>query len=134
MKVAIASVRETFGLMARAPSLVKAGAFCGAFAGLSVGAMVSATAGLLLGAALGATVGVIAGVVMDREERRSSHRTKQLDDIIGVTSGSLGAPSSARGESSVREEMSSEELEREREQALKTWMTEWLTPPAPGVR
>jgi hypothetical protein len=114
----------------RVPVLVKAGAGCGVLAGLPIGMMVSAPVGIVFGLSLGASVGIMAGIVMDRDEKRSSHRTKQLDDIIGVTSGSLGAPPP----SVHPPPMDEEEDGRLSEVELKAWVTEWMTPPPPHVR
>jgi hypothetical protein len=75
----------------RMPLLVKAGAGCGLFAGVVAGAM-NGPPGIVLGLGLGMVVGVIAGIVMDRDDKRRSVRTRELDDIIGTTSGSLGVP------------------------------------------
>jgi hypothetical protein len=111
------------GAVVRAPMLVKAGAVSGLLAGLSVGLMVSAPAGIMVGISLGASIGIVAGVVMDREEKRSNERTRHLDDIIGVTSGSLGAPPSVLPPPL--------DEDREREQELRSWVTEWMTPPPP---
>jgi hypothetical protein len=86
--------------------------------------MVSAPVGLILGLSLGATVGIVCGVVMDRDEQRTSRRTRELDDIIGVTSGSLGAPPSVPPPEY-------DHVERERE--LASWVTEWMTPPPPAA-
>lgn len=110
-------------LVKRVPPLVRVGAACGALAGLSVGMMVGAPVGILLGLSWGAGIGVVAGIVMDRDDKRSSYRTRQLDDIIGVTSGSLGAPPSVPPRT-----------EEDDERDLRAWVTEWLTPPAPPVR
>ena len=111
----------------RAPMLVKAGAVSGLLSGLSVGLVVSAPAGIMVGVSLGASIGIVAGIVMDREDRRTNDRERRLDEIIGVTSGSLGAPPSVpppggegRGE--------------RHDDELRAWMTEWLTPPPPAAR
>jgi len=118
----IAGATWVFRSAIKTPPLVKAGALCGLVAGLSIGIMVSATVGIVFGLSLGATVGIVAGIVMDRDEKRMSLRTKQLDDIIGVTSGSLGAPPSVPPPPDTS-----------REDELKSWVTEWLTPPPPQV-
>ena len=107
-----------------APLLVKAGGCCGIVAGLTLGFMLSAPAGLVLGLAFGGAIGVVAGIVMDRDERRTSHRTRELDDIIGITSGSLGADT----RSSIPPPP-----DADREQELRSWVTEWMTPPPPHV-
>jgi hypothetical protein len=36
-------------------------------------------------------IGIIAGKVIEKEDRLQTRRTKELDAIIGVTEGSLGA-------------------------------------------
>ena len=111
------------GLLKKVPPLVRVGAVSGALGGASVGVMTGTPAGVLLGLVLGVGAGTVAGVVMDRDDKRSSHRTRQLDDIIGVTNGSLGAPPSVPSRS-----------EEDHERELRAWVTEWLTPPAPPVR
>jgi hypothetical protein len=118
-------VKGIFGRVIRAPLLVKAGAACGIVAGVTLGFMLSAAAGVVLGVVFGGTIGIVAGVVMDRDEKRSSHRTRVLDDIIGVTSGSLGR---TRAISSIPPPP-----EVDREQELESWVTEWLTPGPPQV-
>jgi hypothetical protein len=120
---AMTTLRSVVGLVKRVPPLVRVGTACGVLAGLAIGMVVSAPVGILLGVSLGASVGIVAGIVMDLDEKRSSHRTRQLDEIIGVTSGSLGAPPSVPPPSD-------EDHERE----LRAWVTEWLTPPVPPVR
>lgn len=108
-----------------APSLVKVGAACGTIGGLAIGAMVSTPViGLAAGVVLGAIVGIISGTVMDREDRLHAARMRELDDIIGVTSGSLGAPPSVPPEGPT---------EQEREAELRSWVTEWITPAPPTV-
>jgi hypothetical protein len=106
----------------RVPLLVKAGTACGAVAGLTLGFMVSAQVGIL-GVALGATVGIVCGVVMDRDERRFNHRTRELDDIIGITKGSLGTPSRI----SIPPPLPTPN----RDEELRSWLAEWMTPAPP---
>ncbi len=112
----------------RAPLLVRAGMLCGLATGLGVGAMGSPlVAGLLGGASIGAIIGTIAGIAMHRTEQRRDARTRQLDDIIGVTKGDLGtAPGS----------IPPGDLRRDPEEALEleSWQSEWLTPPPPAFR
>lgn len=124
--------RTTLRAALDAPSLVKVGAGSGLLAGLTLGFMVSAPVGIVLGLSLGATVGIVAGIVMDRDDQRSGQRNRQLDDIIGVTSGSLGAPPSIHPPAPDDDEpppMSAEEKEAE----LRSWVTEWMTPATPAV-
>lgn len=109
-----------------APLLVKAGAGCGIAGGLAIGAMVSApVVGLGFGVVFGAIAGIAAGVVMDRDDRRGAARMRHLDEVIGVTSGSLGAPPSAAIDAGWDAE--------DREAELRSWVTEWMTPPPPRV-
>jgi hypothetical protein len=119
----IETTREMLGRAMRAPMLIKTSAIGGVLAGLSVGLVVSAPAGIMAGIALGAAVGIVAGIVMDQEEKRSSLRTRELDEIIGVSGGDLGIPPSARQPAA----------DSEHERELRTWATEWLTPPPPHV-
>lgn len=105
--------------------LIKAGALGGFLSGIALGAMVSPGVGIAAGAVCGSVIGVCAGLIMDREDRRKAARTKELDDIIGTTSGSLGR-------SSMIPPLPSEEVLREA--AQRRWVNEWLTPPAPAVR
>jgi len=112
----------------RVPVLVKAGAGCGLLAGLAIGVMVSAPVGIVFGLSLGASVGIMAGIVMDRDEQRSSQRERQLDEIIGVTSGNLGSPpASLPPMQDIDEEPDGRLSETER----KAWVTEWMTPTPP---
>jgi hypothetical protein len=108
----------------RVPLLVKAGMGCGLFAGIVVGAMIGPpTAGIAFGLMIGTAIGMLSGVVMHREDVRKGDRQKELDEIIGVTSGSLGTP---RGSIPPPSTDASE--------ALAAWANEWLTPPPPAVR
>ena len=109
------------GRARRVPLLVGAGAGSGTLAGLAAGVMLSSGAGIVIGTLLGAALGTVAGIVMDGDDKRAQRRTRELDDIIGVTSGSLGAPPSLPPPNS------------ERDQELASWVTEWMTPPAPRV-
>lgn len=118
------SVRD---LLSDLPPLVSVGAFFGVLAGTSIGFMVSPQVGLIFGFSLGASAGILAGIVMDSEDRRSARRTKELDDIIGVTRGSLGRPSRPPPLPHER----AREAARVRE--LSSWVDEWMTPPAPQV-
>jgi hypothetical protein len=61
--------------------------------GGAIGALVGELAelpGVLVGGFLGAGVGAMAGRAIDLQRARSSKRDADLDDEIGVTSGSLG--------------------------------------------
>jgi hypothetical protein len=122
------TIQAAAAVWKRAPLLLRAGILCGLVTGLAVGAMGSPlAAGLLGGAFVGGLIGTIAGFAMHLTDQRRVHRTKQLDDIIGVTSGSLGtAPGS----------IPPGDLERDPEDVLEleSWKSEWLTPPPPAFR
>lgn len=110
------------------PSLLKAGIFSGLAAGLAVGAMLSPpSVGLLFGGMIGAAVGAIAGRAMAREDERFMARTRELDAMIGITEGSLGAPPNS---------IPPGDLERDPDDAveLERWANAWLTPPPPATR
>ena len=104
--------------------LVSAGGIGGILSGAAMGAMVNPHPGILLGAIFGLVVGVCAGKVMQREEQRRSARERELDDIIGVTSGNLGTRRRVPP-------LPSEEILREA--ANRRWVAEWLTPVTPRV-
>jgi uncharacterized membrane protein len=63
----------------------------GAAAGAAIGA-IAGPAGVVAGGAIGTAVGALAGITMEREEVRRDGHDRDLDDAIGVTRGSLGAP------------------------------------------
>ena len=129
------TLRRLAAASRRLPLLLRAGMFCGLVAGLAVGAMVTPVSiGLLAGALFGTCVGGVAGLVMDRDDRRGVHRTKQLDAIIGITAGSMGTPKGTIPAGDLRRDPL-DALE------LQSWAHEWLTPapprvvgPAPAVR
>ncbi len=105
----------------RASTLLKAGAGCGLFAGVATGLMIGPpSVGLAFGVFIGLAVGIVSGKVMEREELRRTERSKHLDDVIGVTSGSLGTPSGSIPPPPPDE--------------LAAWAAEWLTPPPPATR
>ncbi len=119
-----ASVKQGFfASVFGAPMLVKAGAVGGVLSGASLGAMVSPGIGLAVGATLGGMIGIAAGVVMEREEKRASHRTRELDAIIGVTTGQIGAGG----------HIAPPLAEVRRQAELRSWVTEWMTPAPPQV-
>lgn len=64
---------------------VIAGAASGAVAGALAG-----PPGVVVGGAIGAAVGMLAGRALDRAEVRAADHDRELDDVIGVTKGSLG--------------------------------------------
>ena len=105
---------------------VISGGACGLAGGLAMGAMTSHAIGVVLCSMFGAAVGAVAGVVMQREDSRAGARTRQLDEIIGVTRGSLGAPAGSIPPGDLG-------ADRERSDELQHWVREWLTPPPPAV-
>lgn len=66
----------------------------GAIAGAALGA-IAGPPGMAVGSVLGGVVGAIAGAAVARESERIGARTRELDEQIGVTAGSLGAPNLA---------------------------------------
>jgi hypothetical protein len=82
--------------------------------------MMAGPVGLALGIVLGGCAGFFAGAAMFRDARRRDARTRELDAIIGVSEGDLGAAPVA--------------MPREPgESSAKAWVAEWLTPPPPVV-
>jgi universal stress protein A len=79
----MASVRD--GAFARAA------AASGAVAGSATGAL-AGPLGAVAGGAIGTVVGAIAGAVMEAQQARATEHERELDNAIGVTKGSLGAP------------------------------------------
>ena len=72
----------------------KMGLGLGLASGLVVGAMSGA---FFWSTVIAAAVGYVAGRVMEREDEKRAARTRHLDDVIGVTSGNIGAdPESLR--------------------------------------
>lgn len=67
----------------------------GAIAGEVLGAIVGSgagPAGAVAGMVIGAAAGAIAGKVIDEDAERAHQHDDQLDEVIGVTKGSLGTP------------------------------------------
>lgn len=89
--------------------------------GAALGAVVGPL-GVVWGVCFGLGFGVLVGKGLAREERARAERTRMLDDIIGITEGSLGAaPESlvpTAGEPSAE---------------AQRWLAEWMTPPPPKV-
>ncbi len=97
-------------------SAVLVGVLSSAAGGVVIGAM-TGPVGVAVGLLLGAIGGMMVGLVIEGEEQRRDVRTRELDEIIGTTTGDMGA-----GPVSL---VSSEARERQR------WAEEWLTPPPP---
>jgi hypothetical protein len=68
------------------------GAAGGALAGAVLGA-VAGPPGMIAGAVLGAAAGAVAGAVLDADASREAAHTRELDAVIGVSGGNIGAPS-----------------------------------------
>jgi hypothetical protein len=93
----------------------------GAFLGLSAGVVLGIMAGpigAILAVAGGTVAGLVAGLAMHRDDSRRAARSRELDDIIGVTEGNLGAAPVSMPP--PRDDT-----------AANAWMAEWLTPPPP---
>lgn len=111
-------MEDSFRMPRRLPIAMIVGTGVGIVAGMAGGAMVGAI-GVALGMAFGIGIGAIAGRVLDKDERLRAARTRELDAIIGITEGSLGA-----GPVSLRPS----------EPPAEAWLEEWLTPPPPVAR
>lgn len=109
---------------------VGVGAFLGLAAGVITGQMAGA-AGVVVGVAAGALAGAVAGVAMHRDENRRAARSRELDEIIGVAGGELGAAPVAMTTATDDDEEASAAP-----QSLPAaqWLAEWLTPPPPVAR
>lgn len=89
--------------------------------GLSTGivtGMMAGPVGLVLGIAIGGVAGFFAGAAMFRDARRREARTRELDAIIGVSEGDIGAAPVAMPH-------------EQGESPATAWVAEWLTPPPP---
>lgn len=108
--------------------LVKAGWLIGTMSGIGVGVMITPPlAGLIAGGLIGGICGFIAGLAMHRQDARDHRRGKELDDIIGITHGSMGTPPGS---------IPPGDLRRDPEDGLEldAWASQWLTPPPPTAR
>ena len=97
------------------------GVLSAAGGGVVIGAM-TGPVGIVVGLALGAMLGMIIGLVIEGEDQRRDDRTRELDAIIGTTTGDMSAGPVSLVSSEVREA----HAERQR------WADEWLTPPPPA--
>lgn len=100
-------------------SVRTAGAVLGGAAGFVLGAIIGPE-GMAAGLFLGAIVGAVAGSVIAKEERKGDRRTRELDAMIGITEGSLGAPPDSL-------------VPPPQEPRDEGWGSEWLTPPPPAA-
>ncbi len=115
----------------RVPPLpVTAAASCGIVGGIALGAVVGPV-GVALGMWLGVSVGAIAGKVITSEDAKSSARTRELDDIIGITHGTLGAGGDALSKMVTDDGDDFDNFAASPYSDRETWAAEWLTPPPP---
>jgi hypothetical protein len=114
--------------MQKLPVLIRAGWLIGTMSGAAVGMMATPPlAGAFAGGLIGGICGFVAGLAMHRQDSRDARRGKELDDMIGVTRGSIGTPPGS---------IPPGDLTREPEDCLELegWANQWLTPPPPMAR
>jgi hypothetical protein len=124
-------------VMQRRPLI--AGALSGVASGIALGA-ITGPIGVVFGMWLGVGVGLMAGYVLAREDETRSVRTQELDSIIGITRGSLGAgrlSAQVAGAESrnarVAGDAEGDGDEMPAYSSKEAWLKEWLTPPPPVV-
>lgn len=105
---------------------VIAAALSGVIAGVALGSM-SGPIGAVLGMWLGVGVGLVTGYVLAHEDAHASVRTRELDAIIGITKGSMGAGPTITVAPSDEDDLPAYS-------SKEAWAAEWLTPPPPAVR
>jgi hypothetical protein len=110
-----------FSVPKKIPASIAASLVSGVVGGVAIGAFMGPI-GVALGLGLGLAAGFVAGRAIDKEDRRASKRTKELDAIIGITEGSLGADPAS---------LVPPPLEPQVTEEAQTWLSEWLTPPPP---
>ena len=113
-----------FSSLPRRPMIT--GALCGFASGVAVG-IFAGPIGLALGIFFGAGVGFVAGMILAEEDDTKTKRTRELDAIIGVTTGSMG------GASVPPQAMEPDEDDGPALPSKEAWLAEWLTPPPPNV-
>lgn len=69
---------------------LEAATLAGAASGVAVGA-IGGPPGAIVGGIIGTAVGMMAGSTLDVAQRRADAHDRELDDMIGVTEGDLGA-------------------------------------------
>ena len=102
-----------------------AGVMCGLIAGITLGAF-TGPAGMSLGLLLGTTVGLVAGYMLAEEEESRMTRHKELDAIIGITRGSMGA-------GPIKIAQAEDDDDEPLYSTKEAWLAEWLTPAPPGA-
>ncbi len=106
-----------------------AGALSGVVAGIALGAF-TGPIGVVLGMWTGIGVGLVTGYVLAREDETQSVRTRELDTIIGITQGSMGAGAPRASDDRASE---GDAEETPAYSSKEAWLSEWLTPPPPIV-
>ena len=101
------------------------GAILGISAGIVMGIMAGVTGGII-GLCVGGVAGVIAGTAMLRDEGHKAARSRELDAIIGVHGGDIGAAPVSMPPPALEDEALEEDAG-----ARERWLAEWLTPPPP---
>jgi hypothetical protein len=110
--VALESAAVADGVPHHRPVVLAAAALTAAVAGGAVGAM-AGPAFALAGAAIGVVAGAVAGYSMEKEVRARDAHDRELDDMIGVTAGTIGtAEENKRPSRDVIEEAELEEARR----------------------
>ncbi len=82
---------EAAGLHEHEHAFAGAATLSGAVSGAIAGA-IAGPVGAIAGGVIGTAVGAVTGIAMEREGRRHDARDRELDETIGITSGSLGEP------------------------------------------
>jgi hypothetical protein len=100
------------------------GVMLGVSAGIFTGIM-AGPVGAVVGFCAGAVAGTVAGAAIYRDEGRRAARSRELDDIIGITGGNMGAAPVSIPPPEASEAGAADARER--------WLAEWLTPPPPVV-
>lgn len=86
-----ASALQPAGVHKHDHAFAGAATLSGAVSGAIVGAL-AGPFGALAGGVIGTAVGAVTGFAMENEGKRNDARSRELDDTIGITSGSLGEP------------------------------------------
>jgi hypothetical protein len=104
-----------------------AGVMSGLIAGITLGAF-TGPIGMALGFLIGTSVGLVAGYMLAEEQEVKNLRHRELDEIIGITRGSMGAGPIIR-----KKDEDEEAIEVPAYSTKEAWLAEWLTPPPPNV-
>jgi hypothetical protein len=124
-KTWIDSWMDAMARLPRTPMLAGAGG--GFVAGIGLGSIVGLE-GVIAGTVIGIAVGFIAGLVTAHDDEVTSTRTGELDAIIGITRGSMGA-----GPIDTSRIVEEDDEEPNPLSTKEAWLAEWLTPPPPNV-